>query len=118
VGADAPAARLRQFESRCEIIQLAQPRGARSSTAKQVIRALEQRGYRKLLVEGGGQVMWDFVKDNLIDEYHVTLTPKLIGGTKAPTLVDGPGFEPSKVLNLKLKKCVRAGDELYLTYVT
>ena len=60
--------------------------------------------------------MWDFVREDLIDEYHVTLTPRLIGGTEAPTLVDGEGFDPSEVVNLTLKSCRKAGDELYLVY--
>ena len=60
--------------------------------------------------------MWDFVRENLIDEYHVTLTPKLVGGREAPTLVDGDGFEPRDILNLRLKSCRKVGDELYLVY--
>ena len=69
-----------------------------------------------MLVEGGGEVMWHFVSQNLISEYHVTLTPKIIGGTKAPTLVDGIGFKYSKILSLKLTKVKKVRDELYLIY--
>jgi riboflavin-specific deaminase-like protein len=115
VSEKAPAKNLKPFEKGCEIIRLkmATPR---LSTAHQVIRELEARGYRKTLVEGGGNVMWDFARENLIDEYHVTLTPRIIGGTESPTLVDGEGFEPKDVLDLKLKSCRKVGDELYLTY--
>lgn len=115
VSEKAPAANLRPFERSCEIVSLRKAT-PRLSTAQQVLRKLDERGYAKILVEGGGHVMWDFVRENLIDEYHVTLTPRLIGGTEAPTLVDGQGFEPSKVVNLKLKSCRKAGDELYLVY--
>ena len=115
VSEKTPSVNLRPFEASCEIISL--PRATdRCSTAKQVIHSLAQRGYAKVLIEGGGTVMWDFVRENLIDEYHVTLTPKLIGGTDAPTLVDGSGFDPKQVLNLKLKTCRKIGNELYLTY--
>ena len=61
--------------------------------------------------------MWDFVQLNLINEYHVTLTPRVIGGTHAPTLVDGAGFTPARVVNLRLKSLRRVKDELYLVYV-
>lgn len=138
VGADATPRQLKPFERSCEIIQLprievaaraitakktakSSGRGVRrpgdgANVARDALRELVMRGYSRVLVEGGGQVMWDFVRDDLIDEYHVTLTPKLIGGIDSPTLVDGAGLEPADVLNLKLKKVKRVGDELYLTY--
>jgi riboflavin biosynthesis pyrimidine reductase len=60
--------------------------------------------------------MWNFVKYNLIDEYHVTLTPRLLGGAQSPTLIDGEGFTPPQTLNLKLRQCRVVGNEVYLTY--
>ncbi len=107
--------KLRDFKENSKIIRL-KPETPKNTTARQIIRVLEQFKIRCLLIEGGGGVMWDFVSQNLIDEYHVTLTPWLIGGGKSPTLVDGLGFFPDEVIGLKLKKCRRIGDELYLTY--
>ena len=60
--------------------------------------------------------MWEFLKPNLIDELHLTLTPRVLGGREAPTLVEGLGFDGSAVLNFKLARAKRLGDELYLTY--
>ncbi|MCM2324783.1 MAG: dihydrofolate reductase family protein [Oligoflexia bacterium] len=108
-------ARARRFSRSSELVVL--PRGAaRRSPAPAIIRLLEERGVKRLLVEGGGTVLWHFVKDNLLDEYHVTLTPRLLGGAEAPTLVDGAGFSPSEVVNLRLKSLKRLGDELFLVY--
>ena len=115
VGPNASERRIALFRKSCEIVQLAHPSNSRS-TAMQVMGELQARGYQRLLVEGGGAVMWDFCRENLIDEYYVTLTPRILGGSAAPTLVDGQGFEPHQVLNLKLKACKRLGNELYLTY--
>jgi riboflavin-specific deaminase-like protein len=86
------------------------------SSARAVVKKLSSLGFKSLLVEGGGGVMWDFVSENLIDEFHVTLTPRILGGTEAPTLVDGVGFSRDAVLNLKLHRLRRVKDELYLTY--
>jgi riboflavin-specific deaminase-like protein len=108
-------ARRKEFEKTSEIIELA-PVTARKPTAVQIVQALEKRGYKNLLVEGGGEMMWHFASQNLIDEYNVTLTPKIVGGTESPTLVEGQGFSPENILNLKLKQCKRLGDELYLIY--
>jgi 5-amino-6-(5-phosphoribosylamino)uracil reductase len=103
---------IRKFKPFAEIFVL----DKKAPSAVQIVRVLKKLGIGKLLVEGGGGLMWDFAKPGLIDEFHVTLTPKILGGTEAPTLVDGAGFEPKQVLNLKLKECRQFGDELYLVY--
>jgi riboflavin-specific deaminase-like protein len=113
VSKKAPANRLRKFEKSSEIVVLD---GSASNTAPQIVDHLKARGYARLLIEGGGTVMWDFAKGNLIDEYNVTLTPRILGGAQAPTLVDGHGFEPKHSLNLSLKSCRKRGNELYLVY--
>lgn len=115
VSEKAPRKKIAEFEKSAEIIRMERPT-ARKSVATQILRALEARDFRRLLVEGGGGLMWDFVSQNLIDEYHVTLTPRLIGGTESPTLVDGHGLDPRRVVNLKLVQCRQIGDELYLIY--
>ncbi len=81
-----------------------------------LLKELKKRGMKRVLIEGGGSIMWEFARHNLIDEYHVTLTPRILGGAAAPTLVDGDGFNPKKVLNLKLIEARPIGDELYLLY--
>jgi riboflavin biosynthesis pyrimidine reductase len=60
--------------------------------------------------------MWDFVSAGLLDEFRVTLTPWILGGTEAPTLVDGKGFPAGKAAKLRLVRVKRLRDELYLTY--
>jgi riboflavin-specific deaminase-like protein len=109
------AARRKAFERSSEIIEL-QRSGKGRPVAAQIIEALKKHGYKRLLVEGGGEIMWHFAGHNLIDEYNVTLTPKIVGGSEAPTLVEGKGFQPSEILTLKLHRCKRLGNELYLVY--
>ena len=98
------------FSKRSEIIQLKSNR----STATQIIRELKNRGVKKLLVEGGGNTLWDLVKKNLIDEYNIT--PRVLGGKDAPTLVDGEGFSPKQSLKVRLHSVKRDGHELFLVY--
>jgi riboflavin-specific deaminase-like protein len=97
-----------------EIIQVPQPHSG-TWVKKWLLPFLESRNMRRLLVEGGGTVMWEFVRENVIDEYHVTLTPKILGG-KAPSLVEGKGFSASQILNLRLVEADRVKDELFLIY--
>lgn len=53
---------------------------------------LDGRGIKNLLVEGGGTVIWSFVSSGFVDEFKVFISSKLIGGTGAPTPMDGNGF--------------------------
>lgn len=105
--------KLKPFEKSCEFEFI---RSDGEPIAKQVIDALEKRKVKNLLVEGGGNIMWLFAEHDLIDEYHVTITPRVLGGTEAPTLVDGRGFNADEVVNLKLKDCRVVENEIFLVY--
>lgn len=115
VSHDAPETRIRKFSRVAEIHRL-EKITPRNPVAKQIVQSLSKLGVKKLLVEGGGSVMWDFIRSDLLDEINLTLTPRILGGTEAPTLVDGDGFTPEQVTNYKLKSCRRLKDELYLVY--
>jgi len=84
---------------------------------KNLLRTLSKKKIKTLLVEGGGTVNWEFVKQGLVDEIIITITPYLIGGKNAITLVDGEGFSLiQKATKLKLKKSCRLGNEIILHY--
>lgn len=84
---------------------------------KNLLRILSKKKIKTLLVEGGGTVNWEFVKQGLVDELIITITPYIIGGKNAITLVDGEGFSLiQKASKLKLKKTSRLGNEIILHY--
>ncbi len=84
---------------------------------KNLLRILSKKKIKTLLVEGGGTVNWEFVKQGLVDEIIITITPYIIGGKNAITLVDGEGFSLiQKATKLKLKKNWRVGNEIVLHY--
>ena len=107
--------RLSLFKKNSEVIQIKKTTSA-SPLAKQIVAHLKKIGIKTLLVEGGGQLIWEFVSAKLLDELNVTLTPLLVGGAHAPTLMDGHGFTAKSILKLKLKKVEKIGHELYLVY--
>ncbi len=82
--------------------------------AVQVLAYLSEQGVRRVLLEGGGVLIWEFAR--YIDEFHVTLTPWLAGGASAPTLMDGSGFRSGEFLGLTLVEIRQEGDELFLRY--
>ncbi|MHA1489899.1 MAG: 2,5-diamino-6-(ribosylamino)-4(3H)-pyrimidinone 5'-phosphate reductase [Promethearchaeota archaeon] len=47
---------------------------------------------KSILLEGGGNLNWSFIRNNLIDEIRLTIAPWIIGGKEAVSLVEGEGF--------------------------
>lgn len=91
--------------------------GQRKVELKKLLRSLHQKKIKTLLLEGGGTTNWDFVNQGLVDEIIVTVTPFLIGGKDAKTLVEGIGFSQiTKSLRLNLQKVVRQNNEIVLYY--
>ena len=84
---------------------------------KKLLGILKKKGIKNILVEGGGTTNWAFVKENLVDEAIITITPYLVGGMTATTLVDGDGFSTVvKSIRLKLKNVTKMKNEVILHY--
>jgi len=84
---------------------------------KKLLGILKRKGIKNILVEGGGTTNWAFVKENLVDEAIITITPYLVGGMTATTLVDGDGFSTVvKSIKLKLKNVSKMKNEVILHY--
>ena len=84
---------------------------------KKLLVILKKKGIKNILVEGGGMTNWAFVKENLVDEAIITITPYLVGGMTATTLVDGDGFSTVvKSIRLKLKNVTKMKNEVILHY--
>ncbi|HBT04433.1 2,5-diamino-6-(ribosylamino)-4(3H)-pyrimidinone 5'-phosphate reductase [Thermodesulfobacterium sp.] len=74
---------------------------------------LYQRGIKKLMVEGGSSINWEFVKNRYVDEIRIIHLPVIVGGENVPTFVGGEGFKSlSKVLKLKIQKFFQIDDFL------
>jgi len=81
-----------------------------------VLDLLSARGARRVLVEGGGTLNYSFFEAGLVDEIYITVTPRILGGAKAPTPVDGRGFLKNTQVRLRLATLRRRGDEIFLKY--
>ena len=92
--------------------------GGNYVSLKLLLKKLYAKKIKKILVEGGGTVHWEFVKNNLFDEVIVTVSPFLVGGKKATPLINGTGF--SKIVNcphLRLKSTRKLENHLVLHYI-
>ena len=91
--------------------------GNNTINIKKLLAILKKNGVKNILVEGGGITNWAFVKENLVDEAIITITPYLVGGMTATTLVDGDGFSTiTKSIKLKLKNVTKMRNEVILHY--
>jgi 5-amino-6-(5-phosphoribosylamino)uracil reductase len=80
-----------------------------------ILERLAARGIERLLVEAGGDLLFQFLAADALDEMHVTLCPIVVGGD-APSLVDGPGFDRADARRLELVASEVEGDEIFLHY--
>ena len=92
--------------------------GKNSVNIKLLLKKLSDRKIKTILVEGGGTVNWEFIKQNLFDELIITVSPFLIGGIDAISFLQGQGFKKiSNSPNLHLKSIKRLKNHLVLNYV-
>ncbi len=92
--------------------------GAREIDFHKAFRWLREKWkVKRLLCEGGGELNDAIFRTGLVNELHLTITPKIFGGRTAPTIAEGTGV--SKLANatqLKLKSMKRIGNELFVVY--
>jgi 2,5-diamino-6-(ribosylamino)-4(3H)-pyrimidinone 5'-phosphate reductase len=86
---------------------------------KRLLNILQKRGINKILLEGGGITNWYFLKEKLVDQLILTVTPYILGGMDAISLVQGDGFNKiSKSPLFKLRKIKRMKNEIILHYTS
>lgn len=73
-------------------------------------------GVRTLMVEGGGETIFSFFEEGLVDRYCVFVGSLIVGGRTSPTPVDGEGFEGERIARLRLVSSEHLGDGVLLTY--
>jgi 2,5-diamino-6-(ribosylamino)-4(3H)-pyrimidinone 5'-phosphate reductase len=84
---------------------------------KKLLKILAKKGIKRIIVEGGGTTNWYFFKEKIVDEIVITITPYILGGSTAISLVEGDGFR--EISNaFKLKKIQKIRNEIVLHYVS
>jgi len=78
---------------------------------------LYERDIKKLLVEGGGTIIWKFLKKRLVDDLYIYIGSCIIGGENTPTVADGSGIKSEDdILSLKMVDVNRLGNGLLIHY--
>lgn len=77
---------------------------------------LWQNGVKTLMVEGGASLNYEFVSAGWGEELFLTVCPKLVGGVKNLTIMDGEDYGLPELPDLSLRSLYRHEDEIYLRY--
>jgi 2,5-diamino-6-(ribosylamino)-4(3H)-pyrimidinone 5'-phosphate reductase len=90
--------------------------GSKLVNLKRLFKMLYDMGYRKILIEGGGELNWSCLHDGIVNELIITITPKVLGGRDAVTLVEGRGYSTiSQAIKLKLTKIIQNKNDNEIT---
>ena len=92
----APLKNIRQLETagvEVLLFQCSSRTSANQPDLKECLRELGRREMTNILIEGGGSLLGSCFDERLIDEVHVFIAPKVVGGKTAITPIAGQGLE-------------------------
>lgn len=85
------------------------------STPDAVLADLGRRRFTNVLIEGGAGLLGSFLDANALDEFHVFVAPKLVGGANSRTPVSGSGFATmAEALALEEVTFAESGADVYV----
>ncbi len=113
VGELAPAERTdRLAASGCEILRLAG--GSHAERLQNLLGELGRRRLTNVLAEGGGRLLGALFDQGEIDEWHVFIAPKLIGGASAVSPLAGVGLaDMTAAAGLRGVTVEQIGNDIY-----
>ncbi|MEN6609297.1 MAG: 2,5-diamino-6-(ribosylamino)-4(3H)-pyrimidinone 5'-phosphate reductase [Methanoregulaceae archaeon] len=113
VGSRAPEDKIRELESLATVIRTS----GDAVDLPALVSALGEMGIKRLMVEGGGTLIWSLFRSGLVDEVSVFVGNCIIGGKDAPTLSDGEGFiRESDFVRLSLAGAEKLGEGILLRW--
>jgi 5-amino-6-(5-phosphoribosylamino)uracil reductase len=83
---------------------------------RELLRELRRRGVRRLMVEGGGTVLTQFLAEDLADELQLVVAPFFVGQEDAPRLVGPSRFPWTASRRATLAESRQIGDVALLRY--
>ncbi|MFZ1936482.1 MAG: bifunctional diaminohydroxyphosphoribosylaminopyrimidine deaminase/5-amino-6-(5-phosphoribosylamino)uracil reductase RibD [Thermoguttaceae bacterium] len=115
VGNEAPAANCHRLrDAGCEVFVCdGQTHAARLDA---LLAEFGRRRWTNVLVEGGGRLLGSLLDARTIDEVHVFIAAKLLGGASAATPIAGCGIaEISAAFSLELPQVRQLDGDVYIT---
>ncbi|HEV3022822.1 MAG TPA: bifunctional diaminohydroxyphosphoribosylaminopyrimidine deaminase/5-amino-6-(5-phosphoribosylamino)uracil reductase RibD [Pirellulales bacterium] len=113
--ASAPAENRQRLTSLdCEVLSLTGTTHA--GRLRELLAELGRRRMTNALVEGGGMLLGTLADLGQIDELHVFVAPRVMGGTEAPSPIGGQGVaRVCESLSIDAPQWCDSGGDLYLS---
>ena len=84
---------------------------------KELMKKLGEKNIDSVLIEGGGELNFNAFKEQIVNEAKVFVAPKIFGGRRSKTPVEGEGvMYPSQAFMMKLTGTQLIGGDILLTY--
>ena len=81
----------------------------------QLMEKLGQEQIDSILLEGGGTLNWAALESGVVQQVQAYIAPKLFGGQKAKTPVEGAGVPvPSAAFRLKNSRLTHLGEDILI----
>ncbi len=78
---------------------------------------LSEKGVESVLIEGGAQLNYSALSQEIVDEILLTIMPFISGKYKDPSFADGPEYLGDPFMNFELLSCETAStNEIFLHY--
>ncbi|MFX1480033.1 MAG: 2,5-diamino-6-(ribosylamino)-4(3H)-pyrimidinone 5'-phosphate reductase [Promethearchaeota archaeon] len=111
---NVPINKIKKYEKKVKIIQSG--KGEKVDLRK-LMPLLKDYEIQTILLEGGGNLNWSFIKEDLINEIRLTVAPWIVGGKDAISLVEGIGFKKmSEAKRFDLIEVRHRNNYVLLTY--
>ena len=82
-----------------------------------MLEILYSQGIKKLMVEGGSTVIWNFLKNGFADDMYIFIGPIIIGGKYTPSMADGDGISnENDVINLGIVDVSKLDNGILVHY--
>jgi 5-amino-6-(5-phosphoribosylamino)uracil reductase len=85
-------------------------------TMADLVTDLGDRGMRRLMVEGGGRILTQFLASGLVDELDLAVAPIFVGDRRAPRFVGDGAFPWMNDRRATLAEVRQIGDVVLLRY--
>jgi diaminohydroxyphosphoribosylaminopyrimidine deaminase/5-amino-6-(5-phosphoribosylamino)uracil reductase len=81
-----------------------------------IINKLNSLSVKRILIEGGGEVISSALFSNAVDDIYFFIAPKIVGGRNAVPVVGGSGVKKiSQALKIRAMKVKKIGEDLLIT---
>lgn len=85
-------------------------------TMRDIVHDLAERGIGRLMVEGGGRLHTQFLREDIADELQLVIAPFFVGEPRAPRFVDAGAFPWTATRRARLAESRQIGDVVLLRY--